>query len=64
MVVRYGQTVTDGQKSHLEISDSKTSETMCHLVSTLFLFMYVVLQKYIVNPAAKMSVHNDFRKMY
>ena len=70
VVVRYGQTVTDGQKNHLAISDSETSEPMCHLVPTLFLFMYVVPQKYIVNAAAeikkihKMFVRNDFSKIY
>ena len=72
MTVRYGQTVTDGQKNHLEISDSETSETMCHLAPTLFFFfiLYVVPQKYMINQAAeikeihKMSVRNDFSKIY
>ena len=60
----------DGQKNHLEISDSETSETMCHLLPTLFLFMYAVPQKYIKNSTAeikkihKVSVRNDFSKIY
>ena len=47
-------------KNHLEISDSETSETMCHLVLTLFFFMYVVPQKYIVYPAVEIK---KIRKM-
>ena len=70
VVVRYGQTVTEGQKNHLEISGSETIESMCDLVPFLFIFMYVVSQKYIVNPAAeikkiqKMSIRNNFSKIH
>ena len=55
MEVCYGWT-----NNHLEISDSETSETMYHLVLTLLLFMYVVAQEYIVNPAAEIK---KIRKM-
>ena len=70
MVVCYGQTVTFGQKNDLETSDSGTSETMCHIILILFIFMYLVPQKNIVNQAAeikkihKMYVRNDFSKNY
>ena len=40
VVVRYGQTVTDGQKNHLEISDSETGEAMCYLFP-LYFFLYM-----------------------
>lgn len=48
-IVRYGRTVTDGQKNHPEINDNETSKTMCHLVPFLFLVVYIAPQKYIVH---------------
>ena len=70
MVVCYGQTGTFGQKNHLETSDSETSGTMCLIILILFLFMYLVPQKNIVNQAAeikkihKMYVRDDFSENY
>ena len=57
-------------KNHVEISDIETGETMYHPVPTLFLFIYVVSQEYVVIQAAeirkihKMYVRNDFSQIY
>ena len=55
MVMRYGQTVTDGKKNHLEISDSETNGTMCDLAPTFFLLMYVVPQRFMQTQQQKLG---------
>ena len=50
MIMRYGRTVTDGQKSQVDIHIVRTAETAFNYIPVILIFVFVFFPKLFCKP--------------